>query len=125
LPRASSGLAMNSIFIHDLRVRTRIGVYAWERELPQLVRLDVELGVPSEAAFRSDNIADALDYAAVVNRLQVLASDHPHHLLERFAQAIADIALSEFHVPWVKVRVAKLGALPGVREIGVSIERQR
>jgi len=30
---------------------------------------------------------------------------------------------SEFGAPWVRVRVAKLGALPGVREIGVEIVR--
>ncbi|MEP7206240.1 MAG: dihydroneopterin aldolase [Casimicrobiaceae bacterium] len=116
---------MNTIFIHDLRVQTRIGVYAWETQLSQTVRLDVELGAPSEVPFHSDHFADALDYAAVVQRLQAYAAEHPHRLLERFAQGVADIALGEFHVPWVRVRVAKLGALPGVKEIGVAIERRR
>jgi dihydroneopterin aldolase len=116
--------AMNTIFIHDLRVQTRIGVYPWEAELSQTVRLDVEFGAPADAPFHSDDFADALDYAAVVRRLQAFAANHPHRLLERFAQAIADIALTEFRVPWVRVRVAKLGALPGVREIGVSVERR-
>lgn len=116
---------MNSIFIHDLRVRTRIGVYAWERHLPQMLRLDVDLGLPNDAPFRSDDIADALDYAAVVKRLQQFAADQRYHLLERFAQGVADIALQEFAASWVKVRVAKLGAVPGVRELGVMIERQR
>lgn len=117
--------SMNSIFIHDLRVRTRIGVYAWERQLPQMLRLDVELGLPNDAPFRSDDIADAIDYAAVVKRLQVFAGEHRHQLLERFAQGVADIALTEFAASWVKVRVAKLGAVPGVRELGVTIERHR
>ena len=76
---------MDTIFIHDLRVETRIGVYDWERELPQTVRLDVELGLPSDKVFRSGEFADALDYAAVVKRLQAFAADHPHQLLERFA----------------------------------------
>ncbi|MDQ6619116.1 MAG: dihydroneopterin aldolase [Pseudomonadota bacterium] len=116
---------MNSIFIHDLRVRTRIGVYAWERHLPQTLRLDVDLGLPGDAAFASDQLADALDYSAVVKRLQMLASEHRHQLLERFAQTVADIALHEFNATWVKVRVAKLGALAGVREVGVMIERKR
>jgi len=26
---------MNAIFIHDLRVETKIGVYEWERHLPR------------------------------------------------------------------------------------------
>jgi dihydroneopterin aldolase len=116
---------MNTIFIHDLRVETRIGVYDWERQLPQTVRLDVELGLPSDKIFHSGDFADALDYSAVVMRLKARAADHPHKLLERFAQAIADILLAEFAAPWVKVRVAKLAPMQGVKELGVAIERRK
>ena len=116
---------MDTIFIHDLRVETRIGVYDWERKLPQTVRLDIELGLPSDKVYRSGDFADALDYSAVVARLQAFAGDHPHQLLERFAQAIADIVLGEFRAPWVKVRVAKLAPIKGVKELGVAIERGR
>jgi len=113
LPPDSSKARMNSIFIHDLRVETRIGVYDWEAELPQTIRLDVEIGLPSDAVFASGDFADALDYAAVVK------------LMERFAQAVADLLIGEFGVPWVKLRVAKIAPLAGVREIGVTIERNR
>ena len=116
---------MNAIFIHDLRVETRIGIYDWEQNLAQTVRLDIELGLPSDAVFRSGDFRDALDYAAVVQRLQAFAADHPHKLMERFAQAIADVLLGEFGAPWVKVRVAKLAAIAGVKELGIAIERKR
>ena len=116
---------MNTIFIHDLRLKTRIGVYEWEQHLPQTLRLDLELGLPSAAAFRSDDFRDALDYSAVVKRLQRLAADHPHKLLERFAEAVADIVLGEFAAPWVKVRVAKLAPMAGVKALGVAVERRR
>ena len=68
---------MNRIFIHDLRVEARIGVYDWERHLPQTVRLDVELAAPSELPFQSGRIADALDYAKIVERLKAFAKDNP------------------------------------------------
>ncbi len=116
---------MNSIFIHDLRLSTRIGVYAWERELPQTIRLDLDIELPSTRPFASGELADALDYAAVVKRIRAFAASNPHGLLERFTEAIATLVLDEFGAPGVKVRVAKLGALPGVREIGVQIERRR
>ena len=116
---------MNAIFIHDLRVETRIGIYEWERHLAQTVRLDIELGLPSDEVFRSGDFADALDYAAVVKRLQAFAADHPHQLLERYAQAIADLLMSEFGAPWAKVRVAKLAPIAGVKELGIVIERGR
>ncbi len=114
---------MNTIFIHDLRVETRIGVYDWERQLSQTIRLDLEIGLPTEAPFRTGEIADAIDYAAVVERVRAFAATNPHPLLERFAAAIAELLQDRFGAPWVSVRVAKLGALPGVREVGVAIER--
>jgi dihydroneopterin aldolase len=116
---------MNAIFIHDLRVETRIGIYEWERHLAQTVRLDIELGLPSDEVFRTGDFTDALDYAAVVKRLQAFAADHPHQLLERYAQGIADLLMSEFGAPWAKVRVAKLAPIAGVKELGIVIERGR
>lgn len=113
----------STIFIHDMRISTRIGVYSWEAHLDQIVRLDLDIGAPSEKPFQSGRFEDALDYAAVAARIRAYAQAHEHPLLERFAQGIADIVRNEYGAPWVRVRVAKLGALPGVKEIGVEIVR--
>ena len=98
---------MNRIFIHDLRIETRIGVYAWEQHLSQPLILNLEMEMPSAKALASDKIADALDYAAVVRRLQELAANHPHKLLERFAAAVVEVVRTEFGAPWVRLSVAK------------------
>lgn len=121
----SSKGSANSIFVHDLRIATKIGVWAWEKRIAQTIRLDLEFGMPSDKAFHTGELSDALDYSQVVARIQAFAADNPHPLLERFAQAIADIVLAEFGAPWVKVRVAKLAPIAGVRELGVAIERRR
>ena len=121
----SYNFLMNTIFIHDLRVSTRIGVYEWERHLPQTIRIDVDIELPSARAFESGELADAVDYAAVVRRIRAFTATNPHPLLERFTEAIATLVLDEFGAAGVKVRVAKLGAIPGVREIGVTAERRR
>ena len=114
---------MDTIFIRDLRIETRIGVYAWEQHLTQPLLLDIEFELPSAKPFGSDQLADAVDYAAVVQRVKALAADHPHHLLERFTEAVAEVVRSDFGVPWVKVSVAKLAPVPGVAQIGVRVER--
>lgn len=121
----SSKADKNAIFVHDLRVEAKIGVWEWEQRMPQNIRLDLEFGMPSDTAFRTGELSDALDYSQVVARIKAFAADNPHPLLERFAQAIADIVLGEFNAPWVKVRVAKLAPIAGVRELGVAIERHR
>ena len=114
---------MDTIFIHDLRVDSRVGIYAWERELAQTLRIDADLALASARAFETGELADAVDYAEVVAHVRTFAADHPHLLLERFAEALAQSIFATFGVASVSLRVAKLGALPGVREVGVSIER--
>ncbi|MGH8798886.1 MAG: dihydroneopterin aldolase [Casimicrobiaceae bacterium] len=114
---------MNTIFIADLRVETRIGIYDWEQHLAQPLLLNLEIEPASAAALQSDSFADALDYAAVVARLRAFAADHPHKLLERFAAAVAELVAAEFGARWVKVSVAKPAPIAGVRQIGVTIER--
>jgi dihydroneopterin aldolase len=114
---------MDTIFIEDLRVQTRIGVYDWELHVEQPLIINIELQIPSARVFASGDFDDALDYSALVRRLQSLAKDHPHRLLERFADAIAHVVRGEFGSPWVKVRVAKISPVAGVRHLGVAIER--
>ena len=114
---------MDTVFITDLRIETRIGVYEWEKHVRQPVVLNIEIAMPHSRASASDELEDALDYAAVVARLQHFVSDHPHELLERLAEDVAALILGEFHAPWVRVQLAKLAPLPGVRQLGVRIER--
>jgi len=44
-------------------------------------------------------------------------------LVETLAERIADILLSEFEVPWFRLQLNKQGAVRGVRDVGVIIER--
>jgi dihydroneopterin aldolase len=114
---------MDTIFINDLRIETRIGAYEWERHVRQPVLLNIEIAMPHSRASTTDELADALDYAVVVKRLQHFIADHPHDLLERLAEDVAALILAEFHAPWVRLQLAKLSPLPGVRQLGVRIER--
>jgi dihydroneopterin aldolase len=114
---------MDIIFIHDFRVETLIGIYEWERRVPQTIQIDIEIGNPGGRAASTDNISDTIDYGAVVSRIEETLREKRFLLLERLAEHIADIVRSEFKSPWVKVSVAKLQLLRGVKRLGVTIER--
>ena len=114
---------MDIIFLRELKVDTLIGVYDWERLVPQTIQIDLDIGLPNSQACHSDDITDALDYSDIVRHLkEVLASRH-FNLLEALAEHIAQILLKDFNAPWVKVSVAKLQAIRGSRMVGISIER--
>ena len=114
---------MDIIFIQDFRVETLIGIYEWERRVPQTIQIDLEIGNPGSRAASTDDIDDTIDYGAVVNRIEETLKQQHFLLLERLAEHIADIVLGEFKSPWVKVSVAKLQLLRGVKRLGVTIER--
>ena len=114
---------MNAIFIHDLRVETRIGIYDWERETKQTVSIDLEMGCDNIKAAASEDIADALDYKSVAKRLISFVEDSKFLLVETLAERIAAIVLEEFSVPWLRLRLGKPGAVTGSKDVGVIIER--
>lgn len=114
---------MDIIFIRELRIETRIGIYDWEKQAPQTVQLDLEIGLRGSHAAHSDRIEDTIDYAAVVADIRKLFTQQHFSLLEHAAESIAQLLMQDFKAPWLRVTVAKLAPLAGVRQLGVSIER--
>lgn len=116
---------MDILYISQLRVETVIGVYEWERHIRQAVLLDLEIATDVARAAATDNITDALNYKAVAKRVAAFVEGTRFQLVETLAERVAEKVLEEFGVPWVRLRVCKEGALRGVREVGVLIERGR
>jgi len=114
---------MDIVYITGLRADTVIGVYDWERQIRQTVVLDLELASDNRRAAASDGIADALDYAAISARLLSFIAQSKFQLIETLAEQVATLVLEEFPVPWLRLRLAKPGAVAEAREVGVLIER--
>lgn len=116
---------MDTIMIRDLLVRCVIGVQDWEREIEQDVLLNIELDVDVWLAGQSDDFGDTVDYKAITKRILAFAAASSFHLVEAFAQGVADLCLEDNRIDTVRVRVEKPGALRFARSVGVQIERQR
>jgi dihydroneopterin aldolase len=114
---------MDIIFLRELKIDTLIGVYEWEKRVPQTLQIDLEIALPNSLACQTDNIDDALNYADIVRDIQTALASRHYNLLEALAEAIAQILIKDFKAPWVKVSVAKLQAIRGSRMVGISIER--
>ncbi len=115
--------AMDIIFLRELKIETLIGVYEWEKRVPQPLQIDLEIALPSSRACQTDDINDALNYADIVRQIQSELASRHFNLLEALAEHIAQILLNDFKAPWVKVSVAKLQAIRGSKMVGISIER--
>lgn len=116
---------MDLIYIRDLKIECIIGVYEWERRVRQTVILDLDLGADIRRAAQTDAIADTVNYKAVSKRLLEYVGNSQFQLVETLAERVAEILLTEFQLPWVRVRINKKGALRGANDVGVVIERPR
>jgi len=114
---------MDIIYLRDLRIDTVIGIYDWERRMKQTVILDIEMGTDIRAAANSDAIEDTLNYKDVAKRIMTFVGDSEFELVEKKKKKVTSIILTEFNTTWVKLTLNKKGAVRGVRDVGVIIER--
>jgi len=115
--------SVDIIFIRELRIETVIGIYDWERQIKQVVCLDLEMGTDIRKAAASDSIEDTLNYKAVAKRLLQFVGDSQFFLVETLGERIAELVMTEFEVPWLRLTLSKPGAVRGSREVGIIIER--
>ncbi len=116
---------MDTIFLEQVAVQTTLGVPDWERLKPQTIILDIEIGYDLSKSCQSDAIKDTVDYGEVVKRIRETLSENSFKLVEALAEHVCQLILQEFKAESVKIKVAKPGVLPGLKSLGVIIERNQ
>ena len=116
---------MDIVFIEQLSVVTTIGVYDWEQTIEQKLVFDIEMGWDNVAAAKSDDVNDCLSYADVSEAVISHVEGQRFALVERVAEEVAELLLSRFNSPWVRIKVSKPGAVARAANVGVIIERSQ
>lgn len=114
---------MDTIFLEQVKVQTKLGVPDWERMVPQTIILDIEISYDLSKSCQSDAIEDTIDYGQVVSSIRETLAEHSFKLVEALAEHICQMILREFGGLSVKVKVAKPAILPGLKALGVVITR--
>ena len=117
--------ARDTIFLEGLEIRTVIGVEAWEREEAQTVVVDLRLACDASLAARADDVNDALNYRTVAKAALAFGASQQFHLVETFAERLAEHLMTTCGIGWLVLRVAKPGAVRFSRTVGIEIERGR
>ncbi len=114
---------MDIIYLHDLKVDCIIGIWEWERRTTQTLTIHLDMAVDIQRAAASDAIKDTLDYKAVAKAVIGFVSASQYQLVETLTEKIAELILTQFKVPWVRVKLNKKGAIRGATDVGVIVER--
>ena len=99
---------MDAIHIEGLRVDALVGVHAHEREGRQPLLFDLELAFDNRAPAASDDVADAVDYAAVCEAVRSHVGGREDQLLETLLESLAAALLEQFPAALhLRIRVHK------------------
>ena len=116
---------LDRIFIQDLLARCIVGINPDERESKQDVLINITLHADLRQACQTDRFEETVDYRGLKKRVIAAVEASEDWLIERLAQRIADLCLTDARVERVVVRVDKPGALRFARSVAVEIERGR
>lgn len=122
---ADADRGIRHLFIRDLILSCRIGVYEHEHGAPQRVRINVDLGVIEAGPAASDRLDDVVDYEALLGRIKSTAGAEHVNLIETLAERLAALCLEDERVASARVRVEKLDVFAEAAAVGVEIERRR
>ena len=114
---------MDTVFIKGLKAASVIGCYDWERDIRQTLVFDLELKADFTRAAQTDALEDALDYAAISQRIITVCDASRFQLLEALAEHLASLLLKEFDIAELSMTITKPGAVSEADGVGVVISR--
>jgi FolB domain-containing protein len=118
-----AAIRMDKIILKNIHLRGIIGVYDWERSLPQEIIVNLTLFTDIRKAAQSDDIKDCVDYDVLTQKIRAHVETASRMTLEALAEDLARVCLNEKGVERVIVRVEKPGAMASVESAGVEIRR--
>jgi dihydroneopterin aldolase len=114
---------MDKVYIEGLSIQTTIGFFEWEKEIKQTLVIDLAMGWNTAQAAENDELAKTLDYAEISMNIAEFANNNPVDLIETLAERLAKFLMETYHIPWLKLKVAKPNAVHNAITVGVEIER--
>ena len=110
--------------LNGLAVDCVIGERPDERDRLQRLCVDVELEVSDRVA-ETDELADAVDYAALADRIRAALVAAKCRMIERAAKIACDVCLGDAKVRSATVTVTKSGAVPGLASAAAVYRQER
>lgn len=99
------------IRLKNLRLRTIIGINAWEREKQQDVVINAEIHYDGSRCQASDQISDTLDYKAVTKKIIEEVEESQFFLLDALASRVLRIIMEDPMAQKATVEIDKPHAL--------------
>lgn len=117
----------DQLAVRGIEVFGHHGVFDFERRDGQVFVIDLVLDLDTRSAAATDDLAETVDYGALVAAVEAAVRRDPVDLIETLAQRIAEVCLEEERVERVQVTVHKPHAPieATFADVALTIDRSR
>ncbi len=110
--------------LNGLTVACIIGDLPHERTATQVLRVDLALTIPADAA-KTDSLSDTVNYAALTEQVRAALIAAKCRMIERAAKLVLDLCFGDERVCKARVRITKTGAVANLDSAAVILEATR
>lgn len=108
------------IKIENLRLRTVVGIFEWEKKIRQDIVVNVEIELDGREAIEKDDIEYTLDYKSITKRIISEVEGKKYNLIEGVAGDVMKIVMEDGRAERATVKIDKPGALRFADSVSVT-----
>ncbi|HSA83982.1 MAG TPA: dihydroneopterin aldolase [Patescibacteria group bacterium] len=113
----------DKIFIDQLIVPCIVGLFEHERKQKQDLIISVTLSVNTKKSGKTDDINDTVNYHDLAIEIEKTVGNSAYQLIEKVAQVVANICLTDKRVQEVTVKIEKPRAITNAKSSAIEITR--
>ena len=113
------------IFLNDFLVQANIGVYKYEKNITQPLRINVVAKVRNPKRINDDNLQSVVCYNQISRKINKIIKSGHTVLLEKLAEKIFEECFKNKRIETMKIRLEKLDAIQDAESAGIEVERSR
>ena len=113
------------IFLNDFVVQANIGVYKYEKNITQPLRINIVAKVRNPKRINDDNLQSVVCYNQISRKIKKIIKSGHTVLLEKLAEKIFEECFKNKRIETMKIRLEKLDAIQEAESAGIEVERSR
>jgi dihydroneopterin aldolase len=106
-------------------VEARIGVYKYEKNSTQPLRVNIIAKVKNPKKINDNNLYSVVCYNQISKKIKKIIKSGHTVLLEKLAEKIFEECFKNKRIETMKIRLEKLSAIKDAESAGIEVERSR
>lgn len=113
------------IKIKNLKLKTFLGVYEWEKSHDREIIINAEIYTDHDESTVSDHLSDTIDYDEIIGKIKNLINEQRFKLIEKMAGEVMKKIMEDSRINKCKLEIDKVGVVDGIDSFSVTIEQDR